>query len=43
MPPWIEAITVVGSPATPIAQASGSGTAHPNLQPYIVLNFIVKT
>lgn len=34
---------LVGSPVTPIAQASGSGTAHPNLQPYIVLNFIVKT
>lgn len=34
---------LVGSPVTPIAQAPGSGTAHPNLQPYIVLNFIVKT
>jgi microcystin-dependent protein len=31
------------SESSPTTNSSGSGEAHPNLQPYIVLNYIIKT
>ena len=38
--PWVGSMALI---ADPITQSTGGGTAHNNLQPYMVLNYIIKT
>lgn len=41
--PYIQNTTATNQNATAINQNTGGGGAHANLQPYIVLNYIIKT
>lgn len=40
---WIENSTATNQNTTAVNQNTGGGEAHNNLQPYIVLNYIIKT